>query len=205
LVKQITQSNERILNPQTFNALLGWLHPEREKAGELYEQIRIKLIRYFECQGCPLSEEYADDTIQRVARKISEGVEVRAGDPYTYFRGVARNALLEYWKGKERKHAALDDLPPGAHPSVNPNQVAEAEAERASKERALECLEHCLNRLPAESRELFLDYHRDEKRDRIDNRNLVAQRLGIDITALRNRVTRLREKLEKCVSNCTQQ
>jgi len=29
---------------------------------------------------------------------MSEGIEVKADDHFVYFRAVARNALLEYWK-----------------------------------------------------------------------------------------------------------
>jgi DNA-directed RNA polymerase specialized sigma24 family protein len=190
-----------MMSQEAFDGLLLVLNPDREKAGKLYEDIRVKLISFFEIQGCPFSEELADETIQRAARKIAEGLEVAAGSPYPYFRGVARYVLLEYWKDPERKRVALDDLPPSKHPVTGQNELEERQGELFQRERTIDCLEQCLQSLPAENRKLFIEYHKEES-TRIDKRSLMADRLGIDITALRNRITRLRVKLEQCVKDC---
>ena len=59
--------------------------------------------------------------------------------------------------------------------------------ETAEKEAYLSCLEVCLEGLPAESRELIVDYYRDDKRDRIDRRKELADRLGLRREVLANR------------------
>src|SRR5262245_41369604 len=159
---------------QPFESLLIWLDTDRERAGDLYEQVRTKLIRFYEFRGCAFPEELADDTIQRGARKISEGNVSRPADPYIYFRGVARNVLLEYIKErKKRPTAVLDDLSTFTLPTVNPAEVEKQSNARSRKERLLECLDACLSHLPSESRELFVEYNREEKRERIDNRMLI--------------------------------
>jgi hypothetical protein len=64
------------------------------------------------------------------------------------------------------------------------------------------CLEDCLRALSVDAREMVLEYYRDEKRERIDRRKALAERLGLRREALANRAQRLRDKLEQCVSGC---
>jgi len=52
------------------------------------------------------------------------------------------------------------------------------------------------------SRELIIEYYQDEKRDKIDRRKALAERLGIPRLALGNRAQRLRDKLAQCVKSC---
>jgi len=40
-------------------------------------------------------------------------------------------------------------------------------------------------------------------RDRIDSRKAIARRLGLSESALRNRAQRLRDRLERCLAECT--
>ena len=52
--------------------MLAWLDSDRERAGQKYEEIRCGLIKIFVCQGCTDPEGLADETINRVIRKIPE-------------------------------------------------------------------------------------------------------------------------------------
>jgi len=188
-----------------FDKLLGWLHPDREEAGVVYEQLRVKLLRLFEHHGCWSAEDCADETLRRVAQKLAEGVEILAGEPYVYCRGVARNVMLEEWRQQERVADALDELPPQRHPAFHPDEAERQEQERWRREHLLECLDRCLEALPPDHRQLFLEYHQDERRAKIDHRTALAEQLGIEITALRNRLTRLRKKVEACASECARE
>ena len=60
-----------LLTKEAFDALLGWLDPNREVAGQKYEVIRRRLITIFSCRGCAEAEDLADETINRVASKLS--------------------------------------------------------------------------------------------------------------------------------------
>jgi hypothetical protein len=82
------------LTQESFDGLLAWLHPDREQAGEMYESIRCNLIKFFSARGFGNPEELADETIDRVARKVDEIVASYSGDPATYFFAVARNLCM---------------------------------------------------------------------------------------------------------------
>jgi hypothetical protein len=70
------------------------------------------------------------------------------------------------------------------------------------EEALLECLEECLRHLPGESRWLLEKYYACGDGDRIASRRALARELGVAANALRNRVLRLREKLESRTAEC---
>jgi RNA polymerase sigma factor (sigma-70 family) len=181
---------------EALNRLLACLDADRDTAARKYEIIRRKLIKYFECRGCVTSEDQTDETINRVARRILEGKHIWTTDPASYFYGVARNVLREYWSSPERDFTPLDCLPLLAHPSENATTMKVTEHERLSLEQRLAALEASLSELPAESRDLIVRYYEGEKSVRIRNRRALAEQLGIPPNALRIRMHRLREKLE---------
>lgn len=185
------------LTKDAFDRLLIWLDPDREQAGRKYEEIRIRLVRFFEWQGCPYPEDQTDQTINRVARRLGEGVKILSSNPFVYFSGVARNVLREYWRHPER--SALD---------VSVGQYAleaadkDAEERKMATERKLECLECCLQRLSSSHRKLITEYYREEKDAKIKTRKMMADREKIPLNALRIRCYRIKEGLEKCVTDC---
>jgi DNA-directed RNA polymerase specialized sigma24 family protein len=190
---------EWVLTEDAFIKLLEQLDKNRERAGEQYERIRLKLVKFFEWRGCFPGEEYADKAMDRVARKIYEGEEIRSSDPYTYFHGVARFILMEKWREPENALEGLDALPPSAEPAENPLAKQEEADEQERLERRMECMSHCLQVLPPESRELMLHYHQGEKSEKIKNRKALSERLKIPLNALRIRTHRIRAGLEACV------
>lgn len=181
-----------VLTPEAFARLLERLHPDPEVAGAQYEETRQNLIGLFRWRGLEFPEELADETLNRVARKIHEGEEIEnfAG----YVTGVARFVLLEALKERERARAALESSP---QPTITEPVYEEDEADLRRA-----CLEKCLASLPAEARSLVLEYYDDEERTRIEQRKALAARLGLEINALRNRALRIRGKLEGCVMKC---
>ena len=52
-------------------------------------------------------EDCADETIDRVARRLAGGERIRTGDPISYFRGVARNVWHELRKQDARKRSMI--------------------------------------------------------------------------------------------------
>jgi len=191
-----------VLTPDAFEILLVNLHADRDRAGDEYERIRQKLLKFFKWRGCHDAEEYADRTIDRVARRIIEGVELRASNRYLFFHGVALNILKEHWRGPARDSNTLDDLPPSSSPANDPAEMREREEARQEQERRLECLGECLQNLPAEGRELVTKYHQSEGRAKIEGRKELAALLKIPLNALRIRVFRIRTELEGCVDGC---
>jgi DNA-directed RNA polymerase specialized sigma24 family protein len=177
------------LTREEFEALLAKLHPDRERAGELYENIRCRLIRLFEWRGCAEPEALADVAIDRVARRFLEGIDLESRDPYGYFCGVANLVFKEDRRSyaKEQQMRKSGELPlPIAFPD-----------EEEPEDCRLECLRRCLDLLPADQRVLVLRYHQGG--DNIRNRKMLSDELGLPLNALRIRVHRVRRKLEACV------
>jgi RNA polymerase sigma factor (sigma-70 family) len=185
----------RELTSQAFIKLLARLGDDEEQAAQKYEDLRHTLIRSFEWRGAPFPEEHADETFNRLARKLDEGVEIRNINDYTYT--VARLVWLEAIKGADKRRAPLDEI-------QNEPVAIDTIREVAEKEHSLDCLDDCLDALPGESRDLIMEYYVDEKRGRINRRRDLARRLGLRRDALANRAQRLRDKLEQCVTRCLQ-
>jgi hypothetical protein len=51
---------------EAFERLLLCLNPDRKRAGEEYELLRLKLIKYFSLRACLGAEELADETLNRL-------------------------------------------------------------------------------------------------------------------------------------------
>ena len=181
------------LTADIFAKLLARLDPDSERAGERYEDLRRTLTRFFEWRNAPFTEDQTDEVFNRIARKLFEGVEIRNIGSYCY--EVARLVCLEALKGRDSKRASLD-------PDNHDVAVVDRADEARENEIRLACLEDCLDSLPIESRELIVEYYKDNKRERIEQRKSLAASLGLQREALANRAQRLRDKLEQCVKSC---
>ncbi len=181
------------LTEEAFAKLINRLDANPERAGEIYEGIRRQLLRFFEWRSASFPEERADETLNRVARKLDEGSEIT--EIGSYCLGIARLVLLESYRSRDSLRAPMEDIPANI-------AAPDKSAETVEKERYLNCLESCLQSLPGENRELIVGYYQDDKRDRINKRIALAERLGLRRDALANRAQRLRDKLEDCVERC---
>jgi DNA-directed RNA polymerase specialized sigma24 family protein len=185
------------LSADAFDGLLAWLDPDRELAGEKYERIRVGLIRGFQKHGCVLPEELADETINRVARRLPDIVETYVGEPVRYFYGVAHHVHMEYLRKPKavsltQTSLLLKDLPV---PSYPPDDV----------EPEYECLKHCMEHLTPENREMILQYYQGERDIKIKLRKELAERLGMKLANLRLRAQRVRNMLKDCILHCLEQ
>ena len=176
-----------------FDRLLSRLGPNPDRAAAEYERLRLALEKFFDWHCAWPPEECADETLDRLAFKLAAEVEIV--DVRAYARGIARLVLLE-WRRRPAP-VSMDERPWRAEPRVPPAvEDHEGEAFRA-------CFERCLAALSAGSHAIVLEYYAAEQRAKIDNRRRLAQTLGISESALRNRVQRVRNRLERCVQACT--
>lgn len=181
------------MTPDDFEELLLWLDPDpdatgipdRDRGAKKYEEIRGRIIKIMRNRGCHLAEEVADETISRVCKKVKKLKATYDGDPALYFYGVAKRVYLEFTGG------GTIIIPPQP-PKDDPEEV----------ERRHACLDHCLQKLRPESRELILRFYQGEKRAKIENRQRLAALLGIDSKALSLRALRIRRELLKCMRAC---
>lgn len=183
------------LTREGLEALLAYLDPDRERAGEKYQQIRQRLVKLFECRGAASPEEHADETIDRVARRLAEGEQVRSRDPAAYFHGVARNVLREHWTRPRDRVVALTPGLDRASPDPSGDDTGDAEAR-------FRCLEGCLAALPAEMSRVITVYYGQAGAEKIARRKELAAELGISNDALWARAHRIRARLEHCVREC---
>jgi DNA-directed RNA polymerase specialized sigma24 family protein len=172
--------------------LLEQLDPDPARAAAAYEQLRAALEKFFDWRGAWPPDECADVTIDRLVLKLAGTTQI--DDVRGYARGIARLVLLEWQRRPVR--VAIDDRTERAH------LLAFVDEERQQPDLVV-CFDRCLASLPAESRDLVLEYYVAERREKIDNRRRLARALGLSESALRNRVQRIRDRLERCVQACT--
>lgn len=175
---------------EVFDQLLLCLNPDRERAGEEYELLRLKLLEYFRARSCQHADELVDETLNRLARKVAGGEEIREMGRYCY--GLARFVWKESLRDPKNKLDPIDDAP--LPPVVTPDRLIE-------KER-LACFQHCLQSLTVEERELMVSYWEHDEQPHSTVRRELAARLGISPVALRIRVSRIKNKFKACFANC---
>ena len=185
-----------------FQRFLEWIDEGTDSRGEKYLEMRRRLVSYFDRKNCVSPHELADETLNRVARRLEEEGEISTTTPARYCYTVAKFVFLEHLRSFENRQSSLDDVTTSSHLSLDPAAVIELEAIRNRKELMLECLETCLNRLDEGNRELISQYYQGEQRQKIENRRALASRLGLTSNALTIRACRVREKLETCVTKC---
>jgi DNA-directed RNA polymerase specialized sigma24 family protein len=185
-----------VLTGPAFEMLVSRL----EAAGTDYLSLRERIQKLFLCNRVRESEidNLIDTVMDRAARRIDEGIEVR--NPVTYISQIARYVLMEYWDSPKSKTEAIDDE------ASLPNDAADSslqdQADKGQLELRLECLENCASDLPQSERQRVIDYYHDEKRAKIDRRKKMADELAVSLNNLRVRMHRTREKLEKCIIEC---
>lgn len=171
-----------------FKMLLTQLSSDQERAGELYLHMHGKLVRYFSWHTCAHPEDLADEVLDRVCRRLEEGEQIE--QIISYILGVARRILLEQRKSFLTAAALPDD------------RTLQRPGEPRGDEATMECMDACLEQLPPESRALLLEYYSPEASARAWARQTIADRMGLSLNALRNRVLRLRRNLETCIAEC---
>jgi DNA-directed RNA polymerase specialized sigma24 family protein len=178
------------LTAEAFAILLARLGPDAERAGAAYEALRRALVEFFTWRGAETPEECADETLDRLARRLSDGAPVESIPRFTH--GIARLVLLEYWRRPDARRAPVEQL----------EGTAQLAPDAPDDDALHECLDRCLGELPKDGRDLILEYYAAEGRTRIERRKRLAEALGLADAALRNRAQRLRDRLEGCLTAC---
>ena len=181
-----------VLTQESFDRLLAWLDPDREKASTAFLEISGKLTIFFARRGCPVAEELTDETMDRVSRRVEDIAPTYEGAPARYFYGVSQKVYWEWLEREKRwkRFIRMFDL------RLLFYQTPDAD------ESDLDCLDDCLQKLDAESRDELLLYYRFDGRGKIKTRKKMADDLGITPGALTTRVYRLRARLQPCIANC---
>jgi DNA-directed RNA polymerase specialized sigma24 family protein len=175
-----------------FAALLARLSSDGGNA-QAYEMLRRRLIQFFRMHVPADADDLADVVLDRLARRIHEGIDVASVPSYAL--GIARMVLHEARARSLRRHLAEAD------PTLAPDEDATDEA--TELESVLAALRACLDAAGTTARRLILTYYGGDGAERIATRRRLADECGISLNALRNRALRLRDALEDCVRKRT--
>ena len=186
------------LSQFVFERLLSWLDDGTESHGERYLEMRRRLVSYFDRRNRPAADELADETLNRVARTLEQTGGIATRPPARYCYVIARFVLLEDLR-RERRHVGLDETRQTIDVRAS---MAEPTEDLTLREQRLDCLDRCLERLKPEQRMLIVDYYRDSRRQKIERRRELADRLGISMNALAIRACRIRDALLTCLEEC---
>ena len=187
------QPRKKGLTQTALNTLLARLGSDKDIAAQKYELLRRKLIAFFEWQGSRDPGADADETFDRVARKLCEGEDIV--DISTYTRGVAGMIKLERIKAEKKTQRAVTEMVQLQAVSTDDSDYAELLSR---------CLEQCLDELPDAERKLILKYYSAPGADRIALRSDLAEEMQISINTLRIRTHKIKRRLQICMQRCVE-
>jgi len=175
-----------------FRHLLARLDPDTDRAALEYERLRQALIRFFDWRGAWTADECADEVLDRLGRKLESGAVV--DDVAKYAHGIARFVLLE--RRRDPVVTSIDAVEVGRIDRKG------ADDPSGDDESVHTCFDRCLMQLPADGRSLLTAYYEGERETKISNRRRLGMTLGLSDNALRSRVQRLRDRVERCMHAC---
>lgn len=189
------------LTDVAFRRLLAWLDEGTDSGGARYLEMRRRLVAYFDRRRCAAPDDLADETLNRVARRLDEEDGHVDASPAHYCYLTARFVLLESLRapGSGAGARALEDRADERRPAATLASPGDA---ACAQEALLSCLDRCLALLSAQDRDLILGYYSGEQRVKIERRRGLAARMGVSANALAIRASRIRARLEHCVSQC---
>lgn len=173
---------------ENFELLLSWLAPDRDRAGEKYEQIRRNLLDYFRRRDVSDPLTLTDEVILRVTRKVDQVAKDFVGDPSAYFLAVARRVLSEWWRRPVETDLSEDI-------SVIPDSDA-----RERKELMLQSMEQCWARLSTSEQDILWRYCVETPPLKLaQSRELLARDINMSLNALRVMAHRLKRRVKSCI------
>lgn len=190
-------------NEKVFQKFLDWLDEGMNSDGQRYLEVRRRLELYFDRKNCVAPAELADETLNRVAKKLEENGEITDVAPLQYCYIVAKYVFLEALRAEKR--APFYRPLTASNPSNLSGQSArllEADSASDHKERLAACLDHCLKNLSSADQDLIVDYYHGQQRGKTERRAALAAHLGLTSNALSIRAFRVRQRLEGCIEAC---
>ena len=175
----------RDLGPEALEGLLARLGPDPDAAAGEYRRLHRRLLAFFESHGALEPERDADETLDRLARKLREGHVIR--DVPAYVHGLARNVLREAWRRARREDGVREALP-----ALPPPPVPDA--------LLWDSFDRCLAELEPDRADLLVAYYSASRRSNRAWRAELAASRGLSLNALRIRVFRAREALRESLA-----
>lgn len=180
------------ITPEDFENLLNWLSPDREQAGEIYEDLRRGLIRFYRYRGCSECDLLADETFNRVARKVSEFRTDKEEKTIGYIYGFAKKIAAEYHNKRKKLEFAESFRAFGK----------EIEESADFSDLQIKCLRECLARMSNEESQLILNYYQETGGLKKELRKKMAEQFDLTLAGLHTKVHRLKKTLRSCIDKC---
>jgi DNA-directed RNA polymerase specialized sigma24 family protein len=139
----------------------------------------------------------ADETLNRVARRLEEEGRIETDAPAHYCYIVARYVFLESLRQRRQSEVSVHEIRQ-LRPVHEPRLLDPDDG----REKRLDCLDQCVGQLDSASREIITRYYQGSERVKIENRRTLAAEMGLSANALTIRACRIRAKLETCVRQC---
>ena len=184
------------LSHVAFSRLLEWLDDGVDSEGQMYVEMRRRLVSYFDRRDRNASDELADETLNRIGKTLERDTTIAVRPPARYCYVVARFVFLE---DVRRERAYRNNCSPRTDADGWADPAAFDEEDAATREQRLQDLGRCLAMLNPAQRDLVVEYYRDSGRQQIEHRREMAARLGITMNALAIRAHRARATLEACM------
>lgn len=176
-----------------------------EQLDTLYPLLRKKLILYFTGRKISPAEDYADEVIERVLKKISEGEQIENINAFTL--GVAKFVFLEACR---KPHTVAINSAGEIETEIDgdisgktvPKQLIIHPVSQADENIYTYCLRKALAELPEEKRLMLLAYYSisENSANYIDRRKQLADRYGLRLETLYTAVCRLRKKIAESIN-----
>ena len=169
----------RGLGPEALEGLLARLGLDPDAAAGEYRRLHQRLLAFFESHGSLEPGRDADETLDRLARKLREGHVIR--DVPAYVHGLARNVLREAWRHARREEGTRGVRATAAAPGPRRSPLGQ--------------LRPLPRRARARPAELLVAYYSASRGSNRAWRAELAASRGLSLNALRIRVFRAREAL----------
>jgi DNA-directed RNA polymerase specialized sigma24 family protein len=181
-------SRPRRITAGSFATLLAALGDTPKEPGIHYERLRSKLIFFFSRRPLQFPEDLADEVLDRLAHRLSDGIEIASVPAFAL--GIARHVAQE--QSSKKLHTQIVDESFGDNV---PAQLA-----THSEEEEIVRMERCLKTVPKAEARLLRDYYLAATGNPMQVRKNLADSLCISANTLRQRVFLARQSLRACMT-----
>lgn len=193
-----THAPSQVTELDGYLALLTRLDPDSRRAWQAHEDLRKKLIAYFDHNHHPEPEGLAEEVLNRIARRLDLQ---RLKNIAEFAFGVARNLRKENFR-QTSMLAEVPDMETIADTRGGDGNAEDTIINHISAKKKLECFQQCMENLSEKHREMVRRYYPAENGDLEGQRLSLAADLGITVGALRTRMAYIREKLQHDFNRC---
>jgi RNA polymerase sigma factor (sigma-70 family) len=172
----------------SLETLLMALAAEPNDAATAYRTVHTRLMRFFSLKNVADPAALADEVMDRLATSLAVRGAEQIESPAAFALGIARHLLQEEWRRVAREQEAIHEW-----------TVAVQTEHDDEKELTLRSLDRCLQQMPAAKRELLHSYYAWAGTEKIAHHRQMAEKLGLSVNALRNRLLRARAELLGCL------